>query len=210
MTKAPDLTFDDGVTLDPASWRDVSFELRDVSEGFLVALPPTVGFREELGTADPYEWDHPPGSDRWFGLGDGIPKTRPQMRLDGNWTYRNDEEALIHTAAVEDAMPYARSVWWRGQFLMLLDAQRPGTSLVRAGTRLTETSFNITLNTTERVTRASLLAIYPLRKLKVLGTNGGEATVEPLTGVNTNRSSYLLVADDGTSFTFDALEATYG
>ncbi|MHA0043022.1 hypothetical protein [Deinococcus sp. PEB2-63] len=209
-TPAVDPTWATGPDLSPASWRDVNFELRDISEDFLVALPPTVGFREALGTPDPYTWDHPPLTDRWFPRGDGVPRIRPIMTLTGSWTYQDDEEALIHTAAIEDAMPYARSVWWRGQFLMLLDATRPGNTLITSGTRLRETTFNVSLNTVERVTRSSLLAIYPLRKLRIEEIGGGAATLTPLKGVSTQRGQFLLVTDDGTAFSFDTLEATYG
>jgi len=205
----PAPTFD-RVTRDPVSWRGNGFEVRDANDAFLFALPPTVGLRDGMGTPDPYEWDRAPGSVAWFPLGDGIGSQRPLVRLDGQWSYRTLEEAMLHTATIEELLPRARSLYWRGSFVTLLDLRFPGSVLMTSGARFVDTTYAVTLNTTVPVTRRTLTSIFPLGKLRVTSLSGGIATVEPLTGVTLQTTTFTLSGANGAAFTFPALEASYG
>lgn len=60
---------------------------------------------------------------------------------------------------------------------------------------------------TER--RAAFADGFPLGALRVTSINGGEADVVPLPGVTVSESEFILEGADA-SFTFGALEATYG
>ncbi len=193
----------------PASWRGDCFELRGANDEFLFAFPPTVGLREGMGLTDPYQWDRAPGSAAWFPLGDGIGTARPLVTLTGQWTYRSREEALIHTSNIESLLPLARSLWWQGSFVTLLDLRFPGSCLMSSGTRFVDTTYTCTLNTTVPVTRKTLSSMFPLGKLRITRMGTGDATVEPLTGVSTQPGTFVLQGD-GQSFTFQTLEATYG
>lgn len=197
-------------TRDPASWRGDCFEVRGAEDRFLFAFPPTVGLRDGMGAADPYQWDRAPGSAMWFPLGDGIGSARPLVSLTGQWTYRTKGEALIHTSNIERLLPEARSLWWQGAFVTLLDLRFPGSCLMSAGARFIDTTYTCTLNTTVPVTRKTLTAMFPLGKLRITRMSTGDATVEPLTGVTTQPGTYVMTGHDGTAFVFKTLEATYG
>lgn len=138
-----------------------SFEL--LREGaVLVALPPTLGFREPLGRADPFEWDRAPGSAVWFPLGDGIPAPRPQLTIGGTWMYGSDDAAMLAASEIHRACRRADSVKFRGQPLARLRADLPGTCQVVHGTRLREVTYTLTLNPTkpldpETIAEAQLL-----------------------------------------------------
>ncbi|WP_019584666.1 hypothetical protein [Deinococcus apachensis] len=206
----PELTY---VNLrDPATWRDLSFELRDQAGNSLFALPPTVGLREEMGDSDPYTWQRSPGSGKFFPLGDGLPTTRPTTLLTGQYAYPTVDLALSHTATIHERMPLARSLYWRGLFISALDATWPGSALIASRDRLTVTSFNVTLNTVTRLTRANLAASadYPLGKFRITGQGPGYALVEPLDGVTVTQGTLVLEGPDGQTFPFNTLEANGG
>lgn len=125
-----------------------SFEL--LREGtVLVALPPTLGFREPLGRADPFEWDHAPGSAVWFPLGDGIPAARPQLTIGGTWMYGSDDAAMVAASEIHRACRRADSVMFRGRQLADLRPDLPGTCRASHGTRYREVTYTLTLNLTE-------------------------------------------------------------
>lgn len=138
----------------PADWPGWGFELLWGDQS-LVALPPSIGL-DELGTTDGSSYDHPPFSDVWFRLGDGVPQERPLLRLSGQHTYRTVEEALDHVAQVEQAARVADRLLWQGRLVAQLDNTFGGTVRTRTGATFVNTTFNITLSTLTRVTRQSL------------------------------------------------------
>lgn len=144
--------------LSPESWYGWGFEF-SASGQALVALPPTITFKGDLGAADPYEYDHAPYSDAWFRLGDGVARDRPLLLLGGSHTYRNVAEALAHTAQIEQALAIADQVSWRGQPLAQLNPAFTNTALFSTGDRFVDTTFSLTLNTLTRVTRATLAEV---------------------------------------------------
>lgn len=73
----------------------------------------------------------------------------------------------------------------------------------------TEKSYWLELTFWPTQRRAAFADGFPLGALKVTAYGAGDATVEPLPGVVTQPSTFQLVGGDGTTFTFETMEATY-
>ena len=143
--------------LSPASWPGWCFEFRR-AQGLLFALPPTIALGE-LGTTDPYEYDHAPFDDTWYAVGDGVTRERPLLTLSGEHTYRSEAEAIDHAGSVEALLPLATQLHWRGRFLCDLRPDFPQVVRCQTGATLRDTTFTLTLNTVQRVTRALLAEV---------------------------------------------------
>lgn len=153
MTPAPEPVFFDPATVP-------TFSLHAAGGALLVALPPTVGFPDELGEPDPYEWDRPPGSSAgWFALGDGLPRQRPITTLAGAWLYDSIDAALVAINAIDTAVKVAAELHWCGKKIADLNALRPGSYRWHYQDTAQHVRHRLVLNTGKALTPGDLQVV---------------------------------------------------
>ncbi len=156
------------------------FSLRDGNGALLIALPTTLVPTTPLGEPDPFTWDRMPGGAR-FALGTGLGAIRPVFALSGMTGHRSVVEAAQLMAAIQQALPNARTLHFGGVPVSGLEPEYPGSYLPTFGEGRYTVRHELVLNTLGAVLPTNFTGGSAPPPPTTPGTNTTQAVLTPTT-----------------------------